>query len=386
MRTRHQDGWIEERGTRQRIWYGHYFVYLADENGREKRKHVGVRLGEKAKMRKFEAEEKLRGIIASTAKHQPSADHQTLAWFARERFLAMRAPQWAPATKELNTGNVEHHIIPELGTLKLSEIDKYRCQMFLNKLAAKGFSFSLVDHNRTLLKSILEEAIDAELIGRNPARKLKMPETKQPVKFVLPKDQAKQLLDALVFRDRLIAMIAAFCAMRPGEIFGLTWASWKGDHFQIENTAWRGTFRPGKAKTKGSKASVVIPDVLFPLLEDWRKQNAKAPDDSLMFPSEASQAGRAGHCIRPENWLHRRVHPVAKTLGIGPVNFQILRRTFATNAQGGNLKDVQTHLRHSTVGTTANVYVQAIPESVRKLVNAVADDVMSAKPISERVQ
>jgi integrase len=80
------------------------------------------------------------------------------------------------------------------------------------------------------------------------------------------------------------------------------------------------------------------------------------------------------------------VHPLAKTLGIPPVNFQILRRTFATNAQGGNLKDVQTHLRHSTVGTTANVYVQAIPESVRKLVNAVADDVMSAKPISERVQ
>jgi hypothetical protein len=35
------------------------------------------------------------------------------------------------------------------------------------------------------------------------------------------------------------------------------------------------------------------------------------------------------------------------------------------------------------VGTTANVYIQAIPESVRKLVNAVADDVMSAKPITE---
>jgi integrase len=77
---------------------------------------------------------------------------------------------------------------------------------------------------------------------------------------------------------------------------------------------------------------------------------------------------------------------VAKKLGIPAVNFQILRCTFATHAQGGNLKDVSTHLRHAKVGTRADVYVQAIPESVRKLVNAVAEDVMSTKPITERVQ
>jgi hypothetical protein len=64
-----------------------------------------------------------------------------------------------------------------------------------------------------------------------------------------------------------------------------------------------------------------------------------------------------------------------------PVNFQVLRRRFATNAQGlGNPKDVQTHLRHSDVSTTLNEYTQPIPESVRKLVNAVAEDVMSSEP------
>jgi integrase len=81
-----------------------------------------------------------------------------------------------------------------------------------------------------------------------------------PVKFVLPKYQARLLLDSLGERDRLMAMIAAFCAMRPGEIFGLCWSSWRGDHFQIESTAWRGRFRPGNAKTTSSKAPVIIPD------------------------------------------------------------------------------------------------------------------------------
>jgi hypothetical protein len=63
----------------------------------------------------------------------------------------------------------------------------------------------------------------------------------------------------------------------------------------------------------------------------------------------------------------------------------VLRRTFATNAQGhGNAKDVQTHLRHTDIATTLGVYTQPIDECVRRLVNAVADDVMTAKIAESR--
>jgi hypothetical protein len=31
MRIRHQDGWVEERGSRVKRWYGHYYRYLIDE-------------------------------------------------------------------------------------------------------------------------------------------------------------------------------------------------------------------------------------------------------------------------------------------------------------------------------------------------------------------
>ncbi len=165
--------------------------------------------------------------------------------------------------------------------------------------------------------------------------------------------------------------------MRPGEIFGLRWSSWRGDNFHVEGTAWRGTLRPGKAKTKDSKAPVTIPELLIPALQTWRKQCALAVNADLIFPSEN------GTPMRPENWLRRRVKPVAKAAGITiSVNFQVLRRTFATNAQGhGNPKDVQAHLRHTDFGTTMNHYTQAIPESVRKLVNSVTDDVMSSESI-----
>ncbi len=81
------------------------------------------------------------------------------------------------------------------------------------------------------------------------------------------------------------------------------------------------------------------------------------------------------------------MNPFARAAGITvPVNFQVLRRTFATNAQGfGNPKDVQAHLRHSDIGITFNEYTQIVPESVRKLANAVTNDVMTSEP-GQRIQ
>jgi integrase len=375
MRSRYQDGWVEERGRRVKRWYGHYYLYELDAEGKERRRHVGVLLGEKARMRKWEAEKELRKIIASASKSQPLGDGLTLKWFTDERFLPMRKSQWAASTLETNLYTINQHILPALGTTPLAELDKFKCQVFLNGLADSDFSFTVIDHCRTMLKAILEEALDGELIAKNPARKVVNPETKEPEKHVLPKAEARALIEALPFRDRLMTMVAAFCAMRPGEIFGLRWSSWRKDHFQVEGTAWRGTLRPGKAKTKKSKAPVTVPDAVISLMEVWRKQHESAAPDDLIFPSEK------GTPMRPENWLRRNVKPVATMLGITcPVNFQVLRRTFATNAQGhGNPKDVQTHLRHTSITTTMDEYTQSVPESVKKLVNAVAKDVLTSK-------
>ena len=40
---------------------------------------------------------------------------------------------------------------------------------------------------------------------------------------------------------------------------------------------------------------------------------------------------------------------------------------------------VQAHRRHTDIATTLEVYTQMVPESVRKLVNAVTHDVMTAE-------
>ncbi len=63
---------------------------------------------------------------------------------------------------------------------------------------------------------------------------------------------------------------------------------------------------------------------------------------------------------------------MAEELGIPKLNFQVLRRTMATRAQNlGSVKDIQSHLRHSRADTTANEYMQELPESVQQMVGSV---------------
>jgi integrase len=370
MRFSRQDGWVEERGTRQKHWYGHYYVYVVMPDGKRKRVHKGIDLGEKSKVRKWEAEEKLRTAVRGQ-KSGKSTSLTTFRAFTESVFYSAKSG-WSEITRSRNKDLFERQVFPAIGDKSLCAIDKTDCQAMLNELANKDFSFSVIDHCRTLAKAVFEEALELELVAKNPVRKTEMPQTKPTDKTVLPMELTAKLLERLEPRDRLILGIATFCAMRPSEIFGLLWSSWHVDYFAIHSTAVRGKLRMFKAKTKGSMTSVVIPESLMEDIARWKQLCGDVVPDSLMFPSEV------GGPLWPENWIRRNVKPVAESLGIKRVNFQILRRSFATHAQrfSPHAKDVQTHLRHQDIATTLDVYTQPVPESVRSLVNRVAAETM----------
>jgi integrase len=72
------------------------------------------------------------------------------------------------------------------------------------------------------------------------------------------------------------------------------------------------------------------------------------------------------------NHRNRVPNPLAEKLELPKLNFRILRRTTATPAQSmGSVKDIQAHLRHAKADTTANQYMQELPESVKKMVGSV---------------
>jgi integrase len=84
----------------------------------------------------------------------------------------------------------------------------------------------------------------------------------------------------------------------------------------------------------------------------------------------------------PGIWLQKKVHPVAKAIGLDCyVNFRVTRRTASTlfQADGTSLADTQAHLRHASAATTAKHYSKPIPAGVKKAVNDFADSVMALK-------
>lgn len=84
--------------------------------------------------------------------------------------------------------------------------------------------------------------------------------------------------------------------------------------------------------------------------------------------------------------MNRVLYPVRDALKLSRLNFQILRRTFATRAYGehkGTLKDLQKHLRHSKPSTALENYIKALPDSVFAMVDAVYEQI---DPASETIQ
>ena len=92
---------------------------------------------------------------------------------------------------------------------------------------------------------------------------------------------------------------------------------------------------------------------LWPAITYWNSQWEERTQTSQEFPEMANLA----HC--GQAWIPRKL-----------VTFQVMRRRLGTDLQRhGTMKDAQQILRHASIRTTANVYMQQIPASVVAAIN-----------------
>jgi integrase len=373
-RERHQNGWVEEVGKKVKKWKGHYYVY--DAAG--KRRHHSADLGKKSGTPKWKAEEQLRHIIErQTGTVQPAAGSDTLEWFWTHRFVPMQS--WDANTAATLNSCFKHHVFPALGATPLAKLDRFQIQVTIQE-NAHLFSKSVVHKIRTYLRACLEEAVDQDLLLKNPMRKLPQPDTRPECRRYLSIEEIQGLLDAMESRDRLIVRICIVCGLRPGELFAAKWDDFDSAlrRLRIDESAAEGRLKD--TKTPGSRAHVWMPPPIVQDLLHWKTVSCSS---GFIFPS------KVGGPIATKNFLKRNIWPAAIKAGImearpknlargarwvqkeTSVNFQAFRRTCATWFQKhGTAKDIQAHLRHSTAATTLGVYVQEIPDSVREAVEA----------------
>jgi integrase len=153
----------------------------------------------------------------------------------------------------------------------------------------------------------------------------------------------------------------------------------------IHGTAYEGRLYEGKVKTEASRDAIPIPADIRPIIESWRQLCPDTSAEALMFPTydRNSRSGVRGRSVprQAKNFLKWRIWPIADRLGIPRrlVTFQVMRRTLGTDLQRyGTMKDAQQILRHASIRTTANVYMQQIPASVVAAINARTRAILAA--------
>lgn len=377
----YQKGRVFEKGKRIKKWYGQFRVYRMDREGKEVEKTRKVILGLKSGLRKYQAEEKLEEIVrrengkaGSAVPVLQSDDEVTFGWFVKEKYLPIRRGQWRRATRDKTEFEINKYLVKKFKDAPLRTIGLFELQTLLNDLA-ETYSESIVKHAFVNLRSIMKLAQKLKFISENPGEDTKMPATRVVDRPTMTAGQINSLIVGIEDpHDLCLMCIGLFCATRTSETFGLQWKSYLGDRFMIHSTAYEGVLYRGQVKTDASRNAVPIPDDIIPVIEAWRQVCPDTSPDALMFPT-FGRDDRKGQKVprRAKNFIIWRIHPIADRLKIPRklVTFQVMRRTLGTDLQKhGTMKDAQGVLRHASIKTTADVYVQQIPESVRAAINS----------------
>ena len=267
---------------------------------------------------------------------------------------------------------IEQDLLAKFEQYPLDSIDRFMLQTHINNLADR-LSQDRVKQARSYLKSIFGEIVDQDFLVKDPTRKLKTPRNLRPKdKQVLTWEQLWLALERTTRRDRLLLMLDMTEALRPSELFALRWRSFDDvDTLSITETVYRGEIRPF-GKTDGSLTDVHLPAGLAEELRLWKQETAKASPNGVVSPDAFIFPNSRGGFMDTGNYRNRVLNPLAERLEIPKLNFQILRRTMATQAQSmGSVKDIQAHLQHAKADTTANEYMQELPESVKRMVGEV---------------
>jgi len=295
--------------------------------------------------------------------------------------------------------NLRLHVKPQVGHIALKALQASDLQTLFNNLlkdgrAAEewnkgvnpGLSLETVYKIRTIVKSALRQAVDNDLIIKNPASATKLPpmEKKEVVPFT--REEAEYFLNSIKSNRMFAAYyLALFTGLRRGEILGLMWSDidFKAGNFEVKRELvsikdeatgkYIIDFQP--PKTKKSQRTIPLTEDLIKVLKSHKaRQNeeklfygAAYHDEKLVFCTEE------GHRIWPRNF-DRQYTGLLKNAGIAHKKLHTTRHTFASMMieDGEDIRNVQEILGHAKLSTTADIYSHVAERTKKKAMNRMA--------------
>jgi integrase len=363
MRQRHQTGGIRKQRGR---WIGMWW------DGGTRKSRV---LGFVKDMTKSKAREEVAKIVAELQALRKTDGH---VWcfgeFVEKVFFPYYCRKWKASTRGSSMNRISNHLVQDWRSRELSSFKRDELQDLLDLKAGKeALSYSTVDHLRWDIKQIFDMAAAEGHIVRNPALLLFTPkEARLAQRKVMTPSEVQSCFSVLAPRERLIAKLALLAGMRPGEIFALTWGEMTSTYANIRQRVYRGVI--DSPKTEQSYRKAALSEGILREIEEWRKLAPSTAAHAWVFPSERMTP------MAKENVWRRSIGPKLQEVGLGWVNFQVMRRTHASlmSDLGVEGKLVADQLGHS-LDVNQNVYTQSAVSKRQIAVNRLENSLIGVQ-------
>ena len=288
------------------------------------------------------------GERADRKQRERRAESETISTYA-SKWLAegVSSGRLRPLTQLDYRRSLDLHILPTLGDLPLAELTRSAVRTWNDSTLAdtppraRSKAYALL---RALMNSAVQDDLTAvspvHLRGAGVARRKHELEPASIEELVV-------IVAAMPDRLKLIVQLAAWCALRYGELAGL-----RRNDVNLRTRQLRITrsvsYLPGETvvgppKTKAGTRRVAIPPHLMPAVQEHLTQHVLPGQDALLF------AGDAGGFLH-ESVMHRHWSRARKKAGRPDLHFHDLRHTGATLAAqaGATTAELQARLGHAT--------------------------------------
>lgn len=324
----------------------------------------------------------------------------TLREYLLERWLPMKRESLRPSTFDSYRRNVELHILPSLGHIRLQlltpdQLDRfYAEQLAGGRLtgASKGLAPKTVRHLHTVLHRALADAVRKNLVARNVADAADPPKLRERTGPTAMRtwnaDELRRfLLEVAADPFGPAFWLAATTGLRRGEVLGLRWLDidFKNARVSISQTILNIAYQVtlGTPKTARGRRAIAIDPTTMAVLRTHRKnQLALRRAADRPFTEAGLVFGRADGRPQHPDLFSQSFDRAVKQLGLPRIRLHDLRHTHATLglAAGIPAKVMSDRLGHATVAFTQDVYMHAIPRMEEAAAQQITDLVMGAAP------
>jgi integrase len=249
------------------------------------------------------------------------------------------------------------------------EIEAERAAMMELPASERGplprpLSASSINKTIRMLATILEPAVEYEVLTRNPAKGDRLLKERRPSRSFLEPQQALALLEAAatldaaakegdVRRRHPLLGVMILGGLRIGEALNLKWRDVGSQKLTVE-----------ESKTDAGIRGVVLSPMLAEAITEYRTRATFTDPDDYVFPTSTGRRDGESNVRRrvlapAVERANEKLQPNEQIVGITPHG---LRRTFASLLlfAGIDLKRVMSEIGHTNPSMTLGIYGQLV--------------------------